>query len=29
VRHVLQSYDKPFEQMLIEWLRERDSKNTA
>ncbi len=29
VRHVLQTYDKPFEQMLIEWLRERDTKNTA
>lgn len=23
VRHVLQTYDKPFEQMLIEWLREK------
>ena len=29
VRHVLQTYDKPFEQMLIEWLRERDTKNAV
>jgi phosphate transport system protein len=24
VRHVLMSYDKPVEQMFIEWLRSRD-----
>ncbi len=24
VRHVLQTYDKPFEQMLLEWLREKE-----
>lgn len=29
VRHVLQTYDKPFEQMLIEWLREREEKSSA
>jgi len=26
VRHVLMTYDKPLEQMFIEWLRQRDSK---
>ena len=29
VRHVLQTYGKPFEQMLLEWLRERDEKKVA
>lgn len=26
VRHLLMTYDKPFEQMFIEWLRHRDDK---
>jgi phosphate transport system protein len=26
VRHLLLSYDKPFEQMFIDWLRQRDAK---
>jgi phosphate transport system protein len=26
VRHLLMSYDKPFEQMFIEWLRHKDQK---
>ncbi len=26
VRHVLMAYDKPFEQMFIEWLRHKDGK---
>ncbi len=26
VRHVLMTYDKPFEEMFIEWLRQRDGK---
>ena len=29
VRHVLQTYGKPFEQMLLEWLRERDEKKVG
>ena len=27
VRHVLMSYDKPIEQMFLEWLRQRDEKH--
>jgi hypothetical protein len=26
VRHVLMTYDKPLEQMFIDWLRQRDGK---
>ena len=26
VRHVLMTYDKPLEQMFIDWLREREGK---
>jgi phosphate transport system protein len=29
VRHVLQTYGKRFEQMLLEWLRERDEKKVG
>ena len=28
VRHVLMTYDKPIEQMFLDWLRQRDEKNS-
>lgn len=27
VRHVLMAYDKPVEQMFLEWLRHKDEKH--